>query len=209
MSQAGMLEFNLVKEGGEPIVFSLSKVQKYIVELYWESQHDLDAHAIALKNHKVLSGEGVLSTYNGGLVQVDNPTVNHVSGGKEAFRNKASSLIHQGDRRSGISANSRLPDEVLIVDLPKLVSGENEVAFFVTNHPPRSAKFREVNDAKIVIKDDSGAVLLTANLTHDFDDFDMVQMGSLVLNEDTQGWEFNPQAAGINGTFNDIMRLLQ
>lgn len=204
-----MIQLDLSKDATAPISFSLSKVQRYTVELYWESQHDLDAHAIALKNGKLTSADDILSTYNSSLVQVDNPTVNHKVGGKESFRNKSSSLIHNGDKRTGISVSAQTPDEVLIVDLTKINNDLNEVSFFITNHPPRSAKFREVNDAKIVIKDDSGEALLTANLTHDFDDFDMVQMGSLVLNPSTQGWEFKPHAAGINGTFNNILELLQ
>lgn len=204
-----MIQLNLTKEAAGPISFSLCKIQKYIVELYWESQHDLDVHAIALKGGKLTGIQGILSTYNGGLVTSANPAVNHVSGGKEMFQNINGSLIHHGDARSGISVNQALPDEVLTVDLPKLTDGTDEIGFFITTHPPSSAKFSQVNDAKLVIKDDSGATLLTANLTNDFDSFDMVQMGSLVLNPASNGWEFNPHATGINGSFNDIIAMFQ
>ena len=204
-----MIQLNLTKEAAAPISFSLCKIQKYIVELYWESQHDLDVHAIALRGGKLTGIQGILSTYNSSLVTSANPAVKHVSGGKEMFQNVEGSLIHHGDARTGINVNQALPDEILTVDLPKLAGGEDEIGFFITTHPPSNAKFSEVSNAKLVIKDDSGATLLTANLTNDFDQFDMVQMGSLVLNPVSNGWEFNPHATGINGSFNDIIAMFQ
>lgn len=204
-----MIQLDLCKDASAPISFSLSKVQKYIMELYWESPHDLDVHAIGLNSGKIVNPQDILSTYNSSLVEVNNPTSKHVVGAKEAFRNENASLIHNGDSRTGIQLNASAPDEVLVVDLNKLNSNLNEVSFFITNHPPRSAKFNEVNNAKLVIKDDSGKALLTANLTNDFDAFDMVQMGSLLLNPLTQAWEFNPVAVGVNGDFNSILGMLQ
>lgn len=204
-----MIQLDLTKEVVAPIAFSLTKIQKYIIELYWDSQHDLDVHAIAIRKGKLINVQGILSTYNGNLVTSANTAVKHVVGGKEKFQNLNASLIHHGDARSGVSLNQQEPDEILTVDLPKLVDGEDEIAFFITNHPPRAAKFGEVSNARLVIKDDTGASLLTASLTNDFDQYDMVQMGSLVMNDVTQAWEFNPHAVGINGTFNDILALLQ
>lgn len=204
-----MLQFDLCKEASAPLSFSLSKIQKYIVELHWDSKQDLDVHAIGLVNGKITSAQNVLSTYNPQLVLCEDVTKRRTVGSKQAFQNESGSLKHFGDSRTGIQISGQAPDEVLEIDLPKLVNGENEVSFFVTSHPPNKVKFSEVNDAKLIIKDDSGEVLLIANLTSDFDQYDMVQMGSLVLNPANQAWEFNPVAVGLNGTFNDIMAMLQ
>lgn len=203
------LQFNLTKDAGaKPLAFALSKNHKFIVELFWDSKHDLDAHAVGLRQGRCTDGEMCLSTYNPTLVQVDNPSKNHFSGSKDPFRNACGSLVHQGDKRTGISVDVRAPDELMTIEMAKLDADVDEVSFFVTAHPPQQVKFKDVDNAKLVIKDDTGAVLLTANLTHDFDQYDMVQMGSIVKNAQTGAWDFNPVAVGINGTFNDILTLL-
>lgn len=199
------IQFDLTKDkSAAPIAFALSKVQAFIVELYWESKHDLDAHAIALANHRYTSADDILSTYNPNMVLLDDRSKNHTVGGNSAFTNQANSLVHMGDKRTGLGVNARDPDEVLRVNLSNL-GGRDEVGFFVTMHPPCTAKFSDVDSAKLVIKDDTGAELLVANLTHDFDAYDMVQMGSIVKNAATGAWDFNPVANGVNGTFNDIL----
>lgn len=203
------LQFNLTKDAGaKPLAFALSKNHKFIVELFWDSKHDLDAHAVGLRQGRCTDGEMCLSTYNPTLVQVDNPSKNHFSGSKAPFRNACGSLVHQGDKRTGISVDTRAPDELMTIEMAKLDADVDEVSFFVTAHPPQQVKFKDVDNAKLVIKDDTGAVLLTANLTHDFDQYDMVQMGSIVKNVQTGAWDFNPVAVGINGSFNDILTLL-
>lgn len=200
------VQFDLTKEAGAPVAFNLSKVLKFIVELYWDSQHDLDSHAIQLANGHYTSGDDILSTYNTGLVLVDNPSKKHVAGGKEPFQNAYGSLVHQGDKRTGVSVDQRVPDEVFVINLDKIPEDKNEVSFFITSHPPHAVKFKDVSNCKLVIKDDSGAELLIANLTNDFDSFDMVQMGSIVRSNGN--WEFNPVAVGLNGNFNNILSLL-
>lgn len=203
------LQFDLTKDqSAKPLQFAMSKNNKFHVELYWDSKHDLDAHAVGLRQGHCQDGEMCLSTYNPTLVQVDDPSKNNFAGSKAAFRNQVGSMVHQGDKRSGLTVNGQVPDEVLTIEMSKLPSDVDEVGFFVTAHPPLCIKFKDVNDAKIVIKDDAGEVLLTANLTHDFDQYDMVQMGSIVKNAATGAWDFKPVAVGINGTFQDILNLL-
>jgi stress response protein SCP2 len=203
------LQFNLTKDAGaKPLAFALSKNHKFHIELYWDSKHDLDAHAMGLRVGSCTDSEMCLSTYNPTLVQTDNPSLNNFAGSKAAFRNACASLSHLGDKRTGISVDGRQPDEVMTVEMSRLPSDVDEVSFFVTAHPPQQVKFKDVDNAKLVIKDDAGVVLLTANLTHDFDQYDMVQMGSIVKNAQTGAWDFNPVAVGINGSFQDILNLL-
>lgn len=202
-----VIQLNLSKETKAPIQLSLSKVNKYIVDLFWDSKHDLDVHAIALQDGHYTGADDILSTYNPNLVLVDNPNINHTSGGKGPFQSINGSMVHNGDRRSGIQANQQSPDEQIEINIAKIPANINEISFFVTIHPAATAKFREVNDAKMIIKDDSNKELLQANLTNDFDQYDFVQMGSIVRNS-TGGWDFNPVAFGENGDFNTILSML-
>lgn len=206
-----MIQLDLSKEVKAPISFSLSKVRRYIVELYWESAHDLDAHAIALKDGKLTCEDDILSTYNNQLVLTEDVSVNHNprSEIKKPFQNLSGSLMHSGDARTGLSINAREPDEIVIIDTTKIDPSKNEISFFVTSHPPCKAKFNEVKDVKLLIKNDEGEILLTANLKQDFDQYDMVQMGSLMLNPVTNDWEFSTIAVGLNGQFNNILSRLQ
>lgn len=200
------IQFNLTKDASAaPIAFALSKNQAFNIELFWDSQHDLDAHAIALVGGRCTAMADVLSTYNGGLVLVDNPSQNHVAGGKGPFMTPNGALKHMGDKRTGLSVNTRDPDEVIETDNTKFPAHWDEIAIVVAMHPPHSGKFKDVDNAKLVIKDEQGKELLVANLTHDFDQFDIVQMGSLVKNGATGAWDFKPVAVGINGDFNTVM----
>lgn len=207
------LVLELVKEEvAQPIVFAMSKNNKFIVDLYWESKHDLDVHAIALgADGKYKDVQDILSTYNPHLVKVANPAIKHVSGNSEAFQNIEGSLIHTGDSRNGLSTEPT-PDETLEVIPPNLRAGRQQVAFFITNHPPATATFKDVNGARIVIKDEDGTELLQANLTRDFDAYGVVQIGAIQQDPDTLEWSFLPVAAGFagktgdhDGTFNDVL----
>jgi stress response protein SCP2 len=149
--------------------------------------------------------EDVLSTYNPTLVLADNPSKNHIAGGKEPFMTPNGGLVHMGDKRTGLSVNAREPDEVLKTNNPKFNPNWTEVAIVVAMHPPHSGKFKDVDGARLVIKDDTGKELLEANLTHDFDEYDIVQMGSLLKNDSSGAWEFKPVAVGINGDFNAVL----
>lgn len=200
------IQFNLTKDASAaPIAFALSKVQAFTIELFWNSRHDLDAHAIALTSGRLTAMEDVLSTYNPTLVLADNPSKNHIAGGKEPFMTPNGGLVHMGDKRTGLGVNSQEPDEVLKTANAKFGAHWDEIAIIVAMHPPHSGKFKDVDGARLVIKDDTGVELLEANLTHDFDEYDIVQMGSLLKNAGNGAWEFKPVASGINGDFNAVL----
>lgn len=201
------IQLELTKEKKAPISFSMNKTQKFIAELHWDSKHDLDVHAITLSNGHYTGFDDILSTYNPNLVLEENSSVNHVPGGKKPFRTVNGFLTHKGDMQTGLSMDAKLPDETLVIDLTKAPKYADQVSFFISVHPPGTAKFNEVKDAKLIIKDDSGNQLLVANLSHDFDQYDLVQMGSIALTP-AGNWNFDPNSVGINGSFNDVLSTL-
>ena len=200
-----VLDLKLKDEGQSPISFGLSKINTYIVELYWKSKHDLDAHAIMLEggSHKN-DLDNILSTYNPHLVLVENPSINHHPSGRKAFRNVSGSLEHTGDARTGVQIDAEAPDEVLKIHVDKWKKSSEKIAFFNSIHPPSTAKFNEVSEAKIVIKEEGGKTLLIANLSTDFGQYDIVQFGSL-LRLPSGEVQFDPASVGLNGNFNDII----
>lgn len=201
------IDISLSKQGDDlpALAISLSKVHKHIIELYWDSPHDLDLHVVALCNGKLTSSEALLSTYNQGLVLSENTAQKRRSGDKRPFQNLSGSLKHYGDSRTGLIISGKTPDEVVELDHDLFDPQWDELAFIISSHPPRSVKFKEVNGARLVIKDDEGEIQLAANLTSEFDEYDVVQIGGLLLNPDTFSWDFNPTGRGINGTFMDLL----
>lgn len=197
----------LVKEGEvkTKLSLNLSKTSRFFVELFWDSVHDLDGHALLAHNDgangaKVTSMAQVLSTYNSELPLADGSATSRQAGDKRPFTTPCKSLAHSGDARSGIGV---LVDEIITIDGSQIPSGANEIPIFVTIHPSKSAKFAEVKDAGIRIKDDNGKTLGEYVLSNQFGEFDAVQMGSLVLGPN--GWEFVEAGSGFNGDFNSIL----
>lgn len=197
------MELNLTKPGDpvKKLSLSLVKATRFIVELYWDSKHDLDAHALLAANSgqgaKVSSFGQVLSTYN---AKKTNPQGVLESNPDGSFSTPCGSLKHSGDSRTG--ENSDI-DEVIMIDGAKVPAEANEVPIFVTIHPSNSARFSEVKKAGIRIKDDSGKVLGEYELSKDFGQFDAVQMGSIL--HGPNGWEYAPVGVGFKGNFNAIL----
>lgn len=193
-----ILTLSLKKPGDQvaPLTLNLAKPRRFSVELYWDSTHDLDAHALLATNDgqgaKVTSLEQILSTYNQGSLK-KNPD--------KSFSTPDGAVTHSGDARDGTRQDV---DETITIDGAKLPAGVNEVPIFVTIHPSKSAKFSQVMDAGIRIKDDTGAVLCEYRLSDQFGEFDAVQMGSLIL-DPNKGWQFSPAGSGFNGDFNFIL----
>lgn len=197
-----MLTLQLQKPGEEApkLKLALNKGAKFSVELYWDSQHDLDAHALEAINGgqgaKINALEQVLSCYNlkpnGALTRNPNGSFSLPSG----------MLTHSGDCRDGKTQDV---DEIITIDGSKAPSGVNEVPIFVTIHnaDKSGATFAQVKDAGIRIKDESGKLLGEYNLSNEFGSFNAIQMGSLILGDN--GWEFAPVGAGFNGDFNTVL----
>lgn len=201
-----MEKLNLLKEGDQKpkLHLNLTKTSRFSVELFWESEHDLDGHALLATNTgagaKVSNWAQVLSTYNTQLPLADGSSATRQVGDKRPFTTPCKSLHHSGDARTGIGASV---DEIITIDGSSFPAGVNELPIFVTIHPSQTAKFSQVKQAGIRIKDDSGKVLGEYQLSDQFGEFDAVQMGSLILG--TNGWEYVAAGSGFNGDFNVIM----
>lgn len=208
MEKKPLISFKLSKEGSEPIAFNLNKVQEYFVKLYWESPHDLDVSALILTESIITEFDDVVSTYNPNLVLQSDTSRTRISGNKAPFQNIAGSILHMGDVKTGLNANSDKPDEQLRVVLSKLKPTQSGIPFVVSIHPAASAKFREVSGLRLIIEQCDGVKLLEAHLGRDFDDYDMVQIGMLVKSSKGD-WLFDPKAMGINGDFNDLIGAFQ
>ena len=196
-----MLSLALTKPGEtvQKLQLSLNKGARFIVELRWESTHDLDAHALLATNSgdgaKVSAFEQVLSTYNS---KKTNPNGTLISNQDGSFSTPCGALTHSGDSRTGVNQDI---DEMITIFGDKVGSSVNEIPVFVTVHG--SATFAEVKTASITIKDDGGKVLGEYQLTNEFSAFNAVQMGSLIQSD--KGWEYAPVGSGFMGDFNKVL----
>ncbi|MCR4341963.1 MAG: TerD family protein [Gemmatimonadaceae bacterium] len=200
-----MLQLPLEKNGQPPkkLSLSLNKASRFIVELWWKTEHDLDAHALLATNSgqgaKVDAFEKVLSTYNckrpgsqSGVLAVN---------ANKSFNTPDGALHHSGDSLDGRTADI---DEVITIDGGKIGPEVNEIPIFVTIHPrSQPMTFREIPDAGIRIKDDAGKVLGEFQLTAEFGPFNAVQMGSLIIG--ANGWEYAAVGNGFTGDFNTVL----
>lgn len=205
MTQA--IQFDLTtKQNQKPISFVLNKVNKYFVELFWESAHDLDVHAVMMsKGSHNNDTQNIVSTYNPTLVLLENKTINHVPGGKKPFCNTSESVIHMGDAQSGIQVNEQQPDETVAINIANIPNIRDQIMFFISIHPPSSAKFDQVKNAKMIVRAEDGTKCFQANITSDFNAYDIAQLGSFKKNSTTGEWQFDPSSMGLNGDFNSIV----
>jgi tellurium resistance protein TerD len=192
------ITLNLVKKGEElpvaerpKIALNLSKGADFKLDLSWDSEHDLDAHALLLTDGKLASEADILSTY---CKQTEE------SNGSFSIQNKA--LVHSGDCLDGQDKDI---DESISINGSNIPDGINEIPVFVTIHDEgkKGFTFEEVKDAGGVIKDGSGSPLEDFKLSDAFKEFNAVQMGTFLL--ENGSWSFSPSGAGFNGDFNQIL----
>ena len=213
-----MLIMNLEKPGAKPprkLQLSLNKGARFTVRISWECeanhQDDVDIHALEAVNDgsgaKVSVLESVLSTYNtkkmnprGGVL------VNSPDG---SFATPSGGLQHSGDIR--IQGNS----ETITVDGGRLPPEVNEIPLFATVHRAdhggdhdgeegeEEAAFADIEVCTVVITDPDGREIGAYRLSDEFGDFNVVQLGSILLGPD--GWEYAPVGRGFNGTINDVL----
>jgi tellurium resistance protein TerD len=197
------LTLTLTKPGtvAPKLALNLSKPARFTIELYWDSAHDLDAHALLATNHgdgaKVSAFEQVLSTYNSRKTNAAGVLETNPDG---SFSTPEGALRHSGDCRNGLRQDV---DEVITIDGARVPPGVNEIPIFVTIHPAQSARFAQVARAGIRIKSEAGTVLGEYALSEEFGAFDAVQMGSLLL--DANGWTYHATGVGFQGDLNAIL----
>ena len=200
-----VLKLELGKAGGarSKLNLNLNKGTRFVVELFWDSKEDLDAHALLATNvgngAKIDDLRQILSTYN---VRKNNPQGALLGNTDGSFETPEGALHHSGDARTGVD---RDVDEIITIDGSKIPEGVNEIPIFVTIHEASESglTFDQVTKAGIRIKDGAGKELAHYVLSGEFARFNAVQMGSLCLGE--HGWEFAPIGAGFNGDFNTVL----
>lgn len=209
MSESKLLQLKLTKPGQKDgvLTLSLKKQTGVVVELRWNSEHDLDTHALLAASEVgkayVTSFDQVLSTYNPHLPLADDSKAKRLCGDSRAFKTPCGSLVHSGDVRSGGSKSDA--DEVITVDFARIDESVTEIPIFITIDSKTPVRFSEVNNASIRIVDNYGTVLGEYHLSKEFGMFNAVQMGSLMLNEDDE-WEYVAAGSGFSGDFNDILK---
>jgi tellurium resistance protein TerD len=208
----GKLSLNLAKEGENTqntksrLSLNLNKGERFKVYLAWDTDHDVDAHAILCTNDgtngaKTDALEKVLSAYN-----IKRTIAGQVTGVLQknsdgSFSTPCGSLTHSGDARTGLGKDV---DEIITIDGGKIPVGVNEIPIIITLHPASApARFSQVKDASIVIKDDNGRELCAFQLTKEFGSFNVVQLGSLLLGD--KGWEFAAVGSGFVGDFQKVL----
>lgn len=211
-----MLTLPLEKPGAtsRKLQLSLNKGARFKVEVRWEcdADHadDVDVHALEAVNDgdgaKVTELSAVLSTYNttrmnprGGVLQTN---------ADGSFQTPSGGLAHSGDMR--VQNNS----ESIVIDGSKIPPRVNEVPILVTVHEAdhgvdrddedeHEPAFGDIELCVITLTDDIGRELGAYQLSSEFKDFNVVQLGSLLLGPN--GWEYAAVGRGFNGDFNDVL----
>ncbi len=215
-----MLTMNLEKPGTaapKKLQLSLSKGARFTVKIRWECeadhQDDVDIHALEASNAgdgaKVTALESVLSTYNTRKMNPRGGALTNRPDG--SFTTPSGGLTHSGDVR--VQGNF----ETIVVDGGLLPDGVNEIPLFATVHraehggehegsdgeSPEEAAFADIEVCTVTITGEDGRELAAYRLSDEFGDFNVVQMGSILLGPD--GWEYAPVGRGFTGTINDVL----
>ncbi len=215
-----MLTLNLQKPNSAPVrrlQLSLNKGARFNVQVEWdckaEHEDDVDVHALEAVNSgngaRVSSLENILSTYNTTRMSRSGVLKNNADG---SFATPSGGLSHSGDiRKQGVQA------EVLTIDGSKVPSDVNEIPLFATVHKADhgegheegdededEAAFADIDVCTVTITDESGRVLGKYALSDEFGEFNVVQLGSIMLAANG-GWEYVPVGVGFTGDFNDVL----
>lgn len=213
-----MLTLTLEKPGAAApkLRLSLHKGARFTAKVEWrcDADHadDVDVHALEARNDgdgaKVTTLEGVLSTYNTTRM---NPRGGALPSNPDgSFQTPSGGLRHSGDMR--VQNNS----ESIVVDGSRLPDGVNEIPIFVTVHEAEHGggheeggqdedepAFGDIDVCTITLSDETGRELGAYQLSSEFREFNVVQLGSILLGPD--GWQYAPVGRGFNGTFNDVL----
>ena len=215
-----MLTLTLEKPGAaspKKLQLTLSKGARFTVKIAWQCeadhQDDVDIHALEASNSgsgaKVTSLDSVLSTYN---TRKMNPRGGVLPNNPDgSFSTPSGGLTHSGDIR--VQGNF----ETIIVDGSRIPEGVNEIPLFATVHraehggehegsddkAAEEAAFADIEVCTVTITGDDGRELGSYRLSDEFGDFNVVQLGSVMLG--SNGWEYAPVGRGFTGTINDVL----
>lgn len=193
------LQLPLDKSGG---VFDL--------EMFWDCDpkhaDDADLHALACTRGKVTGLDRILSTYN---TRKFNPSgaIQHNTDG--TFDILDGALTHSGDKR--VQNNT----EIIRIDVSLLPHDVDEIPLIATVHEADhgsehegehesedEAAFADIEVVKVTIKM-GGKVLGTYVLSDEFGEDDVVQLGSIMIENGIA--EYAPVGRGFSGDFNDVL----
>ena len=215
-----MLTLSLEKPGSKPapkLQLSLNKGARFSVTIAWncaaDHQDDLDIHALEAANNgngaKVTSLDQILSTYNTRKMSPRTGVLPTNPDG--SFATPSGGLRHSGDIRV-----QGQESESLIIDGSKLPEGINEIPLFATVHKAdhggehetdhdsgEEAAFADIETCTVTIADEAGKELGSYQLSQEFGEFNVVQLGSVML--DRTGWQYAPVGRGFTGTINDVL----
>jgi len=215
-----MLTLSLEKPGvaaPKKLQLSLSKGARFVVRIAWECaadhQDDVDVHALEASNSgngaRVTSLESVLSTYNTKKMNPKGGALPNNADG--SFSTPSGGLTHSGDIR--VQGNF----ETITIDGSKIPAGVNEIPLFATVHRAdhgqehetdheraEEAAFADIEVCTVSILDDAGKELGAYKLSDEFGDFNVVQLGSVMLGSDG-AWAYAPVGRGFTGTINDVL----
>jgi tellurium resistance protein TerD len=196
---------------------SLAKGSTFKVKLTWDChaghEDDLDLHALEATNSgkgaKVSKLESILSTYNTTKMSRTGVLQNKPDG---SFATPSGGLAHSGDIRV-----QGKESETLTINGSKIPDGVNEIPLFATVHKADhgekheaehddddEAAFADIEVCTVTITDESGRELGSYTLSSEFGEFNVVQLGSVILNSNG-GWEYAPVGVGFNGNFNEVL----
>lgn len=210
-----MLTLSLDKPGVQAprkLQLSLNKGSRFTVTIAWkcadQHQDDVDIHALEASNDgsgaRVTTLDSVLSTYNTRKMNPGGGVLANNADG--SFATPSGGLTHSGDIR--VQGNS----ETIVVDGSRIPDGVNEVPLFATVHrvgdrneegEAEEAAFAEIEVCTVTISSDDGREIGSYRLSDEFGEFNVVQMGSIMLG--SNGWEYAPVGRGFTGTINDVL----
>lgn len=204
------LVLNLTKPGEtkQKLSLNLRKNEIFRVKLQWDGDSDIDLHAILCVNYgdgaKASALEDICSTYNvrRRIGNQEQGILNKKADGTFEIHNGA--LVHSADATSG---NQLEIDEWIQFDPSKVApvtGGVIEVPLVAMIHPQHQNKrFRDVQNAVVVVEDADGNEQMRASLSSQFGEFIGVQMGSIMM--DDSGTSFVAVGVGFNGDFNNVL----
>jgi tellurium resistance protein TerD len=204
------LVLNLAKPGdvGQKLSLNLSKGEEFKIRLSWDGATDLDLHALVTVNAgegaKASSFDDILSTYNVQRTIRGEQVGTLPLAADKTFSIHNGALLHSPDARDGDLDGD---DEYVVVKAHLLkmpVVGQLEIPVLTMIHPQSSGKrFKDVQNARVIIEDSNGQALLDVSLSQQFSEFVGVQMGSIVV--DAAGPSFVAIGVGFNTDFNGVL----
>lgn len=205
------LTVNQTKAGdtAPKLALNLKKGEVFTIRLRWDNKIDVDLHALHTINTgagaKASSLDDILSTYNVQRVLDGGEQAGYLPlNADKTFSIYNGALTHSPDARDGLKADD---DEYIVVKpalLTKPASGNIEIPLVAMIHPQTVGKtFKDVQNARVIIENSTGQVLLDADLSGQFGSFIGVQMGTIAITD--TGAEFIAVGVGFNGDFNDVL----